>query len=98
MDARKYRWIWLFVAAVTMIGVLTAHSDAQRVATVTELRKFYVTGGRLTEDGTPRNDSKVPALVCFGADRLDALTRCGVTVWTEEEYQEYLAGAAKKDR
>jgi len=51
-------------------------------------QKYYVTGGRLTTDGTPRDDCKVPALICEGHSRLDALTSSGITVWTAQEYYE----------
>jgi len=51
--------------------------------------KFYVTGGH-TEDGV-RDDTNVPPLVCYGEDRLDALSRSGITVWTEQEYAAALA-------
>lgn len=40
-------------------------------------KKYFVTGPSLTQN-TPAT--------CFGQDRLDALTRCGFTVWTEREW------------
>lgn len=52
------------------------------------LKKFYVTGFG--------DDCAVEPLVAYGKDRFDALTRCGITVWTKEEYEgfEKLSGAA----
>lgn len=37
--------------------------------------KFYVTGAGIEKP-----------IECFGLDRLDALSRSGITVWTEAEY------------
>lgn len=49
-------------------------------------QKFYVTGGHTEDERGYRDDCKVPPLVCFGKDRIDALSRSGITVWTEAEY------------
>lgn len=43
-------------------------------------RKFVVT--------TPRNILSCQPVTVFAGDRLEALTRLGLTVWTEEEWAE----------
>ena len=48
--------------------------------------KWYITGGR-TETGY-RDDRRVPPLVSYGVDRLEAVANAGITVWSEEEYRE----------
>lgn len=51
-----------------------------------ERRKFYITG--LVHTPTA-NDCTIPPTVVFARDRLDALMQIvGVTVWTEEEWQD----------
>lgn len=58
--------------------LFTIRAEAQK-----PLKKFYVTGLYRTEK---LNDCTLPPIECFGTDRLDALTHCGLTVWTEEEW------------
>ena len=52
-------------------------------------KKFYITG--LAHTSTA-NDCTIPAIVTYGTDRANALLNCcdggGLTVWTEEEYEE----------
>lgn len=61
-------------------------------------RKFYVTGGRLTTDGRPRNDCNVPPLITYGTNRVDALANSGITVWEAQDWENFqkTSGAAWK--
>jgi hypothetical protein len=47
--------------------------------------KFYITGLYHTPE---LNDRTLPPIVVEADDRLDALTRTGCTVWTEEEWRQ----------
>lgn len=58
-------------------------------------RKFYVTGGRT--ENSHRDDRVTEPLVCYGKDRLDALTRSGITVWEAEEYEKVMADHPELD-
>ena len=52
-----------------------------------ELKKFYITGGRLTTTGQGRDDRAVPPLISFGTSRVDAVGNSGITVWEAEEFE-----------
>lgn len=52
---------------------------------IEERQKFYITGGQRLDP--KQNDCNVSPLVCYGRDRLDALTSSGVTVWHAEDYE-----------
>lgn len=45
--------------------------------------KFYITGLYHTDE---LNDATLPPVEVEAHNRLDALTRLGATVWTEEEF------------
>lgn len=55
------------------------------------MHRFYITGGFRDDGSVVIGD--VP-LVKEGTDRMDALSRCGFTVWTEQEWVEAQARVA----
>ena len=42
------------------------------------MKKFVITGYG--------DDCKIPPKLAYGYDRIDALTRSGITIWSEEEW------------
>jgi hypothetical protein len=69
---------------------LLAKIEAQQLGKK-PIKKFYVTGLAHTKEA---NDCTIPPIICYGTDRLDALLHCceggGLTVWTEEEWNEWM--------
>jgi hypothetical protein len=61
--------------------------------------RFYVTGGWVqTPEGVVWLERICPwPIICEGTDRLDALCRSGITVWTEEEWQRSIARRKETD-
>jgi hypothetical protein len=67
------------------IAGLLGLSVAAKVGTTETREKFYITGFAHTPTA---NDCTVPPLISYGRDRIDALVKSGVTVWTEKEWLE----------
>jgi hypothetical protein len=77
----------LIIACLLQSGSITKQTNANK-------KKFYITGIYHTKE---LNDCTLPPIEVEGVDRLDALTRTGVTVWTEEEWKTFNYSEFKKD-
>ena len=77
-----------------LIGAIAARAqsiaDTLRNHPQSQKKKFYITGFFNSEKF---NDCTVPPIIAYGTDRINALLYCceggGLTVWSEEEWEQF---------